>query len=124
MCHKLIRKKRSTNSNTTNVIVVGRTKLTASEEILQGSRHFEDMATPNQDNNYDPFNYEKTKQHIAAFFYYKEVRTAISNMNNINAPDLMGFPPEDFKLGGPALTSGLVNIIKIIFQQKNITNSL
>ena len=132
---KLIKEQRKTSSTQTETLVVGNKICNTDQEICDGwALHFQDLATPLQNERFDPDYKQQVDEDIQCIrsicegtskpitpVMMEEVRKALGKLKNNKAADAMGLTSEHLKLGGQALVSFLTDMLNHLIQTKRVS---
>ncbi|MES9879590.1 MAG: reverse transcriptase family protein [Sedimenticola sp.] len=136
--YRLVNKQRSSAATYTDTLEVDGVSLTTPEDVIEGWKvHFERLATPSSDNNFNEQHYDivmlqdlviqqvcrdspKPSHQVTAQDVYK----AINSLSNNKAADAFGLTAEHFKLAADVLADPLMHLLNNIIKQAKLPEPL
>ena len=134
--YKLVNKQRGSKRSCVNELSANGQVYKSDIDILNGWRdHFETLATPNTDCDYDrkyskmvseelPIIQDICKDCPATIVSEEQVRKAIKSLNTGKAPDFYGVTAEHLLNGGEAAVKAATNLVNSMFQLGKVTEAL
>ena len=138
MFFKLIRDQRKSSNVQTETLIVEDQICETDQDICQGwARHFQSLATPLQNENFDPEHMELEDGDVASInsiceavnqeitpIQTEEVRKALGKLKNNKAADVMGLTSEHLKLGGHPVEIFLTELLNYLLKTKKVSSIL
>lgn len=135
---RLVNKQRHRNTAYTELLEVDGEQLSTTDDIINGWKvHFERLATPATDTNFNQEHYDIVKLQESVIkvicmetpFPYpqvteQDVRSAIRSLSNNKAADAYGLMAEHFKLAISHLVSPLTRLLNNIIKQAKLPEAL
>ena len=135
---KLIKDQRKSSNTQTETLIVENQICDTDQKISQGwAKHFQTLATPLQNENFDEKHKDLVTSDIACInsicesesreirpIQLEEVQTALGKLKNNKAADVMGLTSEHLKLGGQTVEIFLVELLNYLIKAKKVSSIL
>ncbi|KAH3736856.1 hypothetical protein DPMN_043431 [Dreissena polymorpha] len=134
--YKLMNRQRGSLKQVVEDLYVGETLYSGTEGILEGFKvHFECLAQNSDDNDFDKIYHSQVKSEISAIINIvsnspvnpvnlDELTKALKTINKGKAADIFGINIEHVVLGPDSLRTRILEIINIIFSNREIPTCL